>query len=61
LYWKRELEDGLSAAEEQELAALERENMKIIGEVYEALKDDKEVREWMEMIKGHEWVKMVEG
>jgi hypothetical protein len=42
------------------LAALERENMKIIEEVYETLKDDKEVMGWVERVKGYEWVRVVE-
>jgi len=42
LYWKRELEEGLSATEEEELAALERENMKTIEGVYQRLKSNSE-------------------
>ena len=36
LHWKAQLEGDLSADEAQELAALERENMKTIEEVYES-------------------------
>ena len=48
LYWKRELEK------------LEKGNMKVIEEVYGAMVGDREVQAWIERIKGHEWVKVVE-
>ncbi len=44
-----------------ELAALERENMKIIEAVYQRLEGDSEVQAWIEKIKGHEWVRVVGG
>jgi len=61
IYWKNQLQENLTAAEAQELAALERANMQIIEEVYGALRGDAEVQEWIERIRGHEWVKVVEG
>jgi len=60
LYWKREL-GGITADEVRELEKLERENMKVIEEVYEALRGDEEVMGWVEKIKVHEWVRVVEG
>ncbi|OFV67339.1 MAG: hypothetical protein SCAL_001608 [Candidatus Syntrophoarchaeum caldarius] len=42
---------------ERELEKLERENMKTIEEVYEAIKADGEIMELIERIKGHEWVR----
>lgn len=50
----------LTAAEAKELAALEVENMRTIGDVYDALRGDSEVQKWIEQIKGHEWVRVVE-
>ena len=35
--------------------------MKVIEEVYEALRGDEEVMGWVEKIKVHEWVRVVEG
>ena len=61
LYWKRELEGDLTPDEERELETLERENMKTIEKVYRALVGDHELQAWIEKIKGHEWVRVVEG
>jgi len=61
LYWKRELEGDLTPDEERELETLERENMKTIKKVYRALVGNREVQAWIEKIKGHEWVRVVEG
>ncbi len=60
LYWKKQLET-LSAAEEKELDALEKENMRTIEKVYGALSSDKKIQEQIEKIKAHEWVKIIEG
>lgn len=61
LYWKRQLEGNLLDQEEKEIEILEKENLKIIEEIYNTLKHDKEVGEWMKKIKSHEWVKVLEG
>lgn len=61
LYWKNQLQENLIAAEAQELAALEKANMRTVDDVYRALRGDAEVQEWIERIRGHEWVKMVDG
>jgi len=61
LHWKAELEGDLTAPEAQELAVLESANMQTIGDVYDALRSDADVGEWIERIRGHEWVRVVEG
>jgi len=55
------LRKNLSAPEAEELAALEKANMRTVGDVYGALRGDAEVQEWIERIRGHEWVKVAEG
>ena len=60
LYWKKQIEGNLTE-EEEELEDLENENLKTIIEVVEAIKADREIMELIERIKGHEWVKVVEG
>jgi len=60
LHWKVQLEGDLTAAEEKELAVLESANMQTIGDVYDALRSDADVGEWIERILGHEWVRVVE-
>lgn len=59
LYWKAQLE-SITVDEERELRKLEKENLKIIEEVYRALVSDSEVQALIEKIKGHEWVRVVE-
>ena len=61
LSWKRELEGDLKPEEEKELEDLENENLKTIIEVVEAIRADREIMELIERIKGHEWVRVVEG
>ena len=61
LYWKGQLEGNLKPEEENELEDLENENLKTIIEVVEAIKSDREIMELIERIKGHEWVRVVEG
>lgn len=61
LFWKKQLERKLTSQEEKELNKLEEENMKIIKEVFERIKNDKRIVEQIEKIKGHKWVKVVEG
>ena len=61
LHWNAQLEADLTAPEAQELAALESANMQAIMDVYDALYSDADVGEWIERIRGHEWVRVVEG
>ena len=61
LYWKKQLGGNLSPAEEKELMKLEGKNIKTIEEVYNALKNDTEIQKWIEKIKSHKWVKVIEG
>ena len=59
--FENQLKDNLAAPEAQELAALEGANMQTIMDVYDALRSDSDVGEWIERIRGHEWVRVVEG
>lgn len=61
LYWKKEIEGNLTEEEQKEFEKLEKENMKTVEEVYKALKEDIKIRELIEKIKSHEWVKVIEG
>ena len=61
LYWKKQIEGNLTEEEQKELEKLEKENMKTVEEVYKALKEDVKVKELIEKIKSHEWVKVIEG
>lgn len=61
LYWKKQLENKLSAAGEKELETLEKENLRTIEEVYGALSSDREIQAHIGKIKAHEWMKVVEG
>ena len=47
--------------EQREFEKLEQENLKTVEEVYNSLKEDKEVQAWVEKIKSHEWIKVIEG
>jgi len=60
LYWKKQLEGKLEKQEEKELGELEKENLKTIEEVFESLKNDKQIQKQIEKIKSHEWVKVIE-
>ena len=61
LYWKAQLEGNLTEEEQKELEKLEKEDMKTIEEVYKALKEDVKIKELIEKIKSHRWVKVIEG
>ena len=61
IHWKKQLEKALALEEERELEELERENMKVIEQVYNSMKDNKEIQKWIEKIKFHEWIKTIEG
>lgn len=56
LYWKKQLE-GIT---DKELESLEKDNMRIIEEVYNELVNDKEISELINKIRSHEWVKIIE-
>ncbi|MDK2946329.1 MAG: hypothetical protein PWQ85_1108 [Geotoga sp.] len=61
LYWKKQLEGSLTPEEEKELEEMEKENMKVIEQVYNSMNDDPEVQKLVEKIKSHKWVKIIEG
>jgi len=61
IYWRKEIDGKLSEEEEKELKKLEKNNVEVIQEVYEKMKSDKEIQKWIERIKSHEWVKVIEG
>jgi len=50
----------LTEEEQKELEKPEKENMKTVVEVYKALKEDMKVRELIEKIKSHKWIKTIE-
>ncbi|AEH07586.1 Eco57I restriction-modification methylase domain-containing protein [Methanothermococcus okinawensis] len=60
LYWKKQLENNLTSEEEQELKQLEENNIKTVKEVYNSIKEDKEINELINKIKSHKWVKIIE-
>lgn len=35
--------------------------MRVIQEIYESLKANKEIEKWIEKIKSHKWIKIIEG
>jgi len=45
----------------KKLEKLEKENLKTIVEVYNALINDKAIQKQIQKIKSHEWVKVIEG
>ena len=55
------MEGNLTEEEQKELEKLEKENIKTIEEVYKALKEDVKIKELIEKIKSHKWVKIIEG
>jgi len=61
LYWKKQLEGSLTPEEEKELEELEKENMKVIEQVYNSIKSDSEIQKWIGKMKSHEWIKKIEG
>jgi len=61
LYWKKQIEGNLTEGEQKELEKLEKENMDVINKVYYSLTQDKEAQKWIERIKSHEWIKIIEG
>jgi len=61
IYWKKQLEENLTKEEQKELGKLEKENMKTVEDVYKALKEEVKIKELIQKIKSHEWVKVIEG
>ena len=57
-YWEKQLEGELTDKEEKELQKLEKENMEAIEEVYQSLLSDQKIKELIERIKSHEWVRV---
>ena len=55
------MEGNLTEEEQKELEKPEKENMKTVVEVYKALKEDMKIKELIEKIKSHKWVKIIEG
>jgi len=51
----------LTNEEEEELYTLEKGNLETIQEVYKSIKQDIEIKELIEKIKSHEWVRVIEG
>ena len=61
LCWKKQMEGNLTEEEQKEFEKLEKENMKTVEDVYKALKEDVKIKELIEKIKSHRWVKVIEG
>ena len=59
-YWKTQIEGDLTEEEQKELEEVEKENMKTVVEVYKALKEDVKIKELIEKIKSHKWIKTIE-
>ncbi len=59
-YWKKQIEGNLTEQEQKVLEKMEKENMRTIEEVHKALKEDVKVRELIEKIKFHKWIKVIE-
>jgi len=60
LYWKKQLDEGITADEEKELQKLEEKNLQTINEIYNAIHSDEEIHVQIETIKKHEWVMTIE-
>ncbi|MCL0032603.1 hypothetical protein M1N06_02380 [Peptococcaceae bacterium] len=60
LYWKKQLEGELAEEEEKKLSKLKKDNMETIEVVYNRLKENEEIHKWIEKIKSHDWVKVIE-
>jgi len=61
LYWKKQIEGNLTEEEQKELEEVEKENMKVIKQAYSSIKGDSEIQKWIEKIKSHKWIKIIEG
>jgi len=60
IYWKKQLEGSITKKEE-ELEKLEKENMRVIEEVYRTLTQDGEILELIGKVRSYEWAKVVKG
>ena len=60
LYWKKQLEGSLTLEEEKELEKLVKENMKVIEQVYNSIKNNAEIQKWIKKMKSHKWIKVIE-
>jgi len=60
LHWKKQLEENLTPAEEQELEELETENTETIGSVHDAITNDKQIQQQIEKIRTHRWIKIID-
>ena len=58
---RQQLENNLAKEEEEELKQLEKENLKTIKDVYEAIKNDTEINNLIKKLKSHEWIKIIGG
>ncbi|MEM4712749.1 MAG: hypothetical protein QXI78_06905 [Archaeoglobaceae archaeon] len=61
LYRKKQLEGKLTDSEEKELERLEKENLRTVESVYNALIHDKQIQEVIKKIKAHPWIRVIEG
>lgn len=52
--------EALLEEEEQRLKELEEENLNIIKEVVTAIQNDPEVQKWIDVIRSHRWVQVIE-
>ena len=55
-----EFKHELTGAEMKEKQALEEKNMAVIKRLHQCLKDDKEIQGYIQQIKAHPWVRVVE-
>ena len=55
-----EFKDELTRTEMKEKQVLEKSNMAAIESVYQRLKDDKEIQGYIQQIKAHPWVRLIE-
>jgi len=53
--------EPLSEEKKQKMEKMREEYLKTIKEVVEAIKEDEEIMGSIERVKGHEWVRVVEG
>jgi hypothetical protein len=60
LYYKKQLEEKLTSKENRELETLEKENLKIVGQVYNFLVNTNHIQKQIEKIKSHIGVKIIE-
>lgn len=59
-YWKKQLEGNLNRDNEKDFEAIEKENIKIIEDIYKSLQNDIKIQKQMEKIKSYPWIKIIE-